>query len=96
MEENKSFEQLEAAAKRRKQVVRILTYGMLGIWALVVLFPFYWMLLSSVKSYSDYNSEYIPAFFTLSTVTTSISAVVVRENSTVLAKYCPNGTCVNA
>ena len=66
MEENKSFEQLEAAAKRRKQVVRILTYGMLGIWALVVLFPFYWMLLSSVKSYSDYNSEYIPAFFTLS------------------------------
>ena len=29
-------------------------------------FPFYWMLLTSVKSYGAYNSEYIPAFFTLS------------------------------
>ena len=45
---------------------RTLTYILLSIWALIVLFPFYWMLLSSVKSYSAYNSEYIPAFFTLS------------------------------
>lgn len=36
------------------------------MWALVVLFPFYWMLLTSLKSYSAYNSEYIPKFFTLS------------------------------
>lgn len=32
----------------------------------MVLFPFYWMILSSVKSYSAYSSEYIPKFFTLS------------------------------
>ena len=31
-----------------------------------MLFPFYWMLLSSIKSYGAYNSEYIPKFFTLS------------------------------
>ena len=31
----------------------------------MVLFPFYWMLLTSVKSYGAYNSEYIPEFFTL-------------------------------
>ena len=31
-----------------------------------MLFPFYWMVLTSVKSYSAYNSEYIPKFFTLS------------------------------
>ena len=30
------------------------------------MFPFYWMILTSVKSYSAYNSEYIPKFFTLS------------------------------
>ena len=46
----------------RKAVV----YVLLGLWALLVLFPFYWMVLTSVKSYSAYNSEYIPQLFTLS------------------------------
>ena len=40
-------------------------YALLTIWGIFVLFPFYWMLLSSVKSYSSYNSEYIPKLFTL-------------------------------
>ena len=41
-------------------------YVGLVIWALIVLFPFYWMLLSSVKSYSAYNGEFIPQLYTLS------------------------------
>ena len=41
-------------------------YALLGIWALIVLFPFYWMVLTSVKSYSAYNAEFIPQLFTLS------------------------------
>ncbi len=32
----------------------------------MVLFPFYWMILTSFKSYSAYTSEYVPKFFTLS------------------------------
>ncbi|MCR4587596.1 MAG: carbohydrate ABC transporter permease [Lachnospiraceae bacterium] len=40
-------------------------YILLGIWAIIVLFPFYWMILTSVKGYGAYNSEYVPAFFTL-------------------------------
>ena len=39
---------------------------MLALWALIVLFPFYWMILTSVKGYGAYNSEFIPKFFTLS------------------------------
>ena len=39
---------------------------MLVVWAVIVLFPFYWMVLTSVKSYSSYNSEFIPRLFTLS------------------------------
>ena len=31
-----------------------------------MLFPFYWMVLTSVKSYSAYNAEFVPQFFTLS------------------------------
>ena len=44
----------------------IVVYFLLGFWALLVLFPFYWMILSSVKSYGAYNAEYIPKFYTLS------------------------------
>ena len=43
-----------------------LVYLLLGLWALLVLFPFYWMVLTSFKSYSAYNAEFIPQFFTLS------------------------------
>ena len=39
---------------------------LLTFWAVIVLFPFYWMILTSVKSYSAYNSEYVPQLYTLS------------------------------
>ncbi len=54
----------KTAAIHRK-AAQVLTYFFLGIWAVIVLFPFYWMVLTSVKSYSAYSSEYIPRFFTL-------------------------------
>ncbi|MBQ2254360.1 MAG: carbohydrate ABC transporter permease [Clostridia bacterium] len=41
-------------------------YTLLGVWGIFVLFPFYWMLLTSVKSYGEYSSEYVPKLFTLS------------------------------
>lgn len=59
-------ERIERAALRRARTGKTLTYLFLAIWALFVLFPFYWMVLSSVKSYGAYNSEYIPQFYTLS------------------------------
>lgn len=40
-------------------------YLFLSFWALIVLFPFYWMFLTSIKSYGAYNAEYIPEFITL-------------------------------
>ena len=51
---------------KRNKVIRlkkILTYTGLGIWGLMVLFPFYWMLLTSFKSYSSYSSEYVPKLY---------------------------------
>lgn len=50
----------------RNGAVRGIVYFFLSLWAILVLFPFYWMLLTSVKSYGEYNSEYVPKFFTLS------------------------------
>ena len=53
-------------ARIRETIFTGAVYLLLFVWAILVLFPFYWMVLSSLKSYSEYNSEYIPKFFTLS------------------------------
>ncbi len=66
MTTNIDFDQLEKREKVRQSVRSTVIYLFLILWALMVLFPFYWMLLTSVKSYSAYNSEYIPQLFTLS------------------------------
>lgn len=50
---------------KRTVAFNIFLYTLLGVWALFVLFPFYWMILSSVKTYSAYTSEFIPKFFSL-------------------------------
>ena len=61
-----NYETIEKAARTREKVKNAVVYTFLTLWAIMVLFPFYWMLLTSVKSYGSYNSEYIPKFFTLS------------------------------
>ena len=65
MENKIDFDRIERRAAARKKTFRAVDYFFLVIWALMVLFPFYWMILTSVKSYSTYNAEYIPKFFTL-------------------------------
>ena len=65
MEKKLDFDKIERRAAARKRAFHGADYLFLTIWALIVLFPFYWMLLTSVKSYNTYNAEYIPQFFTL-------------------------------
>ncbi len=60
------YKKIQKSARTRKTLGRIAVYALLSFWALLVLFPFYWMLLTSVKTYGSYNAEYIPSFFTLS------------------------------
>lgn len=60
-----SYEKIEKNAKTRKTLLDVVVYIFLTLWGLFVLFPFYWMVLTSLKSYSTYNSEYIPKFITL-------------------------------
>lgn len=66
MEKKIDYGEIEKKAKVRKTVINAVVYVFLVFWAVIVLFPFYWMLLTSVKSYGAYNSEYIPKFYTLS------------------------------
>lgn len=66
MKRQSDYEKIEKSAKTRTKVSKIVIYGFLLLWAAVVLFPFYWMVLTSIKSYGSYNSEHVPSFFTLS------------------------------
>lgn len=66
MNRNADYIKIEKNARVHKKIISTITYILLVFWAVVVLFPFYWMVLTSLKSYGAYNSEYIPKFFTLS------------------------------
>lgn len=59
------FEKVQTADARRQKLLKIGTYVLLTFWAIVVVFPFYWMVLTSVKSYGAYNAEWIPQLYTL-------------------------------
>ncbi|MBE6933876.1 MAG: carbohydrate ABC transporter permease [Ruminococcaceae bacterium] len=63
--ERLDYQKIEHNALLRRRIGKGITYTLLGLWALIVLFPFYWMLLTSVKSYGQYSGESIPQFFTL-------------------------------
>ena len=65
MERQLTYSRTERRAAAGKTVRKCITYFLLALWAILVLFPFYWMVLSSIKSYSAYNSEYVPQFITL-------------------------------
>ena len=60
------YTQLGKRARTAKTIRLAVTYVLLGIWGLIVLFPFYWMILSSIKGYGSYNAEFTPKFFTTS------------------------------
>lgn len=66
MEDNTDYSKIERNAKIRQNVANTVKYIFLIFWGLIVLFPFYWMILTSVKNYGAYNSEHTPKFFTLS------------------------------
>lgn len=56
------YEVVTKRAKTSRTIKNTIIYTLLVIWAVIVLFPFYWMILTSIKSYSSYNSEHIPRF----------------------------------
>lgn len=66
MDKHPDYKKIEAKAAAGKNALNVVVYIMLVFWAVMVLFPFYWMVLTSLKGYGAYNAEHIPKFFTLS------------------------------
>lgn len=63
MEKTVNIEKDLRRAEMQRKVIKVLIYTLLVFWAIMVIFPFYWMLISSFKEYSDYNAESVPQFF---------------------------------
>ncbi len=83
------IKELERKSRARNTAWTVAVFALLVLWAVIVLFPFYWMLLTSVKSYASYNAEYVPKFFTLSP---TIENYVQAFTAVPLAKYFVNTT----
>ncbi len=84
---NEIKKQNYTSAEKRSRVfgtvIRVFVYIMLTVWALMVLFPFYYMILTSLKAQSAYNSEFTPTLFTfkptLENYKTAFSAVSLGD-----------------
>ncbi len=87
MSEIEQIRQLERKSKMRNAVWTTAVFVLLILWAIIVLFPFYWMLLTSLKSYGSYNSEYVPKFYTLSL---TIENYIKAFTAVPLARYFSN------
>ena len=57
MENTSNYAGIKDTEKKRRAVANALIYAGLGLWAVLVIFPFYWMILTSFKSYASYNAE---------------------------------------
>ena len=94
----KNIQQVSAKQKVGKLLVLIGIYAFLGIMALIVLFPFYWMIISSLKTLDEYRmsvptfwpqrimfSNYVEAFTAASLGRLFINTLYVGAVSTILS-----------
>lgn len=58
------YSRLERKSNARRKALRVVLYTFLVFWAVMVLFPFYWMILTSIKTQGQFNAEMVPQFIT--------------------------------
>ena len=96
--QERDMQKVTSKQKVVKFIVQFLLYAFLIFMALVIIFPFYWMLISSVKSLEEYKlavptlfpkeilfTNYADAFTTANLGTLFINTVIVGVVSTVLS-----------
>ena len=59
---DKDLKKVTSVQRVMKIVAQVLLYLFLGVMALIVVFPFYWMIISSLKSVPEYELP-IPTIF---------------------------------
>ncbi len=59
----KDMARVSKSQKVMKVVLQVVLYTFLIVMAIIMLFPFYWMLITSLKDIVDYEQEIVPALF---------------------------------
>ena len=62
---NNYYEKVTKMERISNIIRKTIIYSLLVIWAIMIIFPFYFMLLTSIKSSSEYNAELIPKFYSI-------------------------------
>ena len=94
----KDLQRTTSTQRITKVLVRITVYAFLIVMAIIVLFPFYWMVISSLKTLDEYRlsqptffpqtimfSNYVDAFTTASLGRLFINTMIVGVASTLLS-----------
>lgn len=94
----KNMQQVSIQQKVVKALVLVMTYLFLLVMAAIVLFPFYWMVISSLKSLTEYRmstptfwpkeillSNYLEAFTTANLGRLFVNTMIVGVVSTILS-----------
>ncbi len=94
----KNIQKVSGQQRVMKVVTQILLYTFLGVMALIIVFPFYWMIISSLKTTTEYRlpvptmfpsqimwSNYVEAFEAANLSRLFINTVIVGVVSTLLS-----------
>ncbi len=73
---------------RRPALGRLITYGLLGLWSLVCLFPLYWLFVTSLKTGADVATgpRFLP-FVDFTPVLDAWRFVLVQSNDKLLPRF---------
>ena len=64
---SRNMQQVSVTQRITKVLTLFITYAFLIVMALIVLFPFYWMIISSLKSLDEYRAS-VPTFWPSATM----------------------------
>ena len=94
----KNIQKVSGQQRVMKVIVQILLYTFLGVMALIIVFPFYWMIISSLKTTVEYRlpvptmypkeimwTNYVEAFESANLSRLFINTVIVGVISTLLS-----------
>ena len=96
--QEQNIQKVSASQRVVQFMVKFFTYAFLILMAVIVLFPFYWMIISSLKSLEEYRlnvptfwpqrillSNYVDAFTTANLGTLFVNTMIVGVISTLLS-----------
>ena len=62
---NAYYEKVTKMERISNIIRKVVIYFFLAVWAIMIIFPFYFMILTSIKSSAEYNAELVPKLYSI-------------------------------